>query len=81
MNPSAEYLSGYLENNGEILYISTSIAVDIASIHRVKGLEFQYIFIVVANKRKVPLASAIDHTDAISEQESITAEKFYFTLR
>jgi len=57
------------------------IAVDIASIHRVKGLEFQYVFIVAANQRKVPLAYAIDHTIAISEQESTTAENVYFTLR
>lgn len=28
-----------------------------------------------ANKRFVPLASAIDHTDAVSEQETLTAEK------
>ena len=52
-----------------------SITVDIATMHRVKRLEFQYVFIVAANKRIIPLASAIDHTDAISEQESITAEK------
>lgn len=49
--------------------------IRIATMHRVKGLEFQYVFIVAANKRIIPLASAIDHTDVISEQESITAEK------
>lgn len=49
--------------------------IRIATMHRVKGLEFQYVFIVAANNRIIPLASAIDHTDAISEQESITAEK------
>lgn len=49
--------------------------VRVATMHRVKGLEFQYVFIVAANKRIIPLASAIDHTDAVSEQESMTAEK------
>lgn len=49
--------------------------IRIATMHRVKGLEFQYVFIVAANNRIIPLASAIDHTDTISEQESITAEK------
>ena len=49
--------------------------IRVATMHRVKGLEFQYIFIVAANKRIVPLASAIDHTDSISKQETMTAEK------
>ena len=46
-----------------------------ATMHRVKGLEFQYIFVAAANKRIIPLASAIDHTDMVSEQETMTAEK------
>lgn len=56
--------------------------VRIATMHRVKGLEFQYVFIVAANSRLIPLASAIDHTDYVSEQESITSEKclFYVAL-
>ena len=49
--------------------------IRVATMHRVKGLEFQYVFVVAANKRIIPLASAIDHSDAISEQETITAEK------
>ena len=49
--------------------------IRIATMHRVKGLEFQYIFVVAANKRVIPLASAIDHTDTVSEQETTTAEK------
>ncbi|MDO4556711.1 MAG: 3'-5' exonuclease [Lachnospiraceae bacterium] len=49
-----------------------------ATMHRVKGLEFKYVFIVATNNRIVPLMSAIDHTDNISEQESITAEKCLF---
>ena len=43
--------------------------------HRVKGLEFQYVFIVSVNNRIVPLGAAIDHSDPIAEKESYTAEK------
>ena len=49
--------------------------IRVATMHRVKGLEFQYVFVVAANSRIIPLASAIDHTDVVSEQETITAEK------
>ena len=49
--------------------------IRVATMHRVKGLEFQYVFVVAANKRIIPLASAIDHTDSVSEQETLTAEK------
>ena len=47
----------------------------IATMHRVKGLEFKYVFIVAANNRIVPLISAINKTDAVSESESIASEK------
>lgn len=47
----------------------------IATMHRVKGLEFQYVFVVAMNKGIVPLPSAIAETDAVSKQETITAEK------
>lgn len=49
--------------------------IRIATMHRVKGLEFQYVFVVSVNNRIVPLASAIDHTDPVSEKETVTAEK------
>lgn len=49
--------------------------VRIATMHRVKGLEFRYVFVVSANYRIIPLATAIDHTDTVSEKESLTAEK------
>lgn len=49
--------------------------IRVATMHRVKGLEFQYVFVVAANGRIIPLVSAIDHTDAVSEQETMTAEK------
>ena len=47
----------------------------IATMHRVKGLEFKYVFIVAVNNRIVPLISAINKTDAVSESESIASEK------
>ena len=47
----------------------------VATMHRVKGLEFQYVFVAAVNKRIVPLYSAINRTDAISEAETMTAEK------
>lgn len=37
--------------------------------HRVKGLEFKYVFIAALNHRVVPLAAAINHMDPISEKE------------
>lgn len=46
-----------------------------ATMHRVKGLEFSYIFVTAANRRVIPLASAIDHTDVLSKAESLKAEK------
>ena len=46
-----------------------------ATMHRVKGLEFQYVFIAAVNDRIVPNAAAISHTDAVSEAESIASEK------
>ena len=49
--------------------------IRVATMHRVKGLEFQYVFVVAANNRIIPLAAAIDHTDKVSERETITAEK------
>ena len=47
----------------------------VATMHRVKGLEFKYVFIAAANSRIIPLPSAINKTDAVSEAESITSEK------
>ncbi|MDC7291105.1 ATP-dependent helicase [Blautia schinkii] len=43
--------------------------------HRVKGLEFKYVFVTAVNSRIVPLISAINKTDAVSEAESIASEK------
>ena len=75
--------SALLTKNGYSVYqIKRSKADDlshdgirIATMHRVKGLEFQYVFIVSANNRIVPLETAIDHSEPIAERESYTAEK------
>jgi len=47
----------------------------VATMHRVKGLEFKYVFIVAANHRIIPLPAAINKTDSVSEAESMTSEK------
>ena len=47
----------------------------VATMHRVKGLEFQYVFVAAVNSRVIPLPSAINKTDAISEAESTASEK------
>ncbi len=49
--------------------------IRIATMHRVKGLEFQYIFVVAANQNIIPFQKAIDRTDIVSERETMTAEK------
>lgn len=49
--------------------------VRVATMHRVKGLEFEYVFIAAVNNRIIPLATAINRADAVSEAESITSEK------
>jgi superfamily I DNA/RNA helicase/mRNA-degrading endonuclease RelE of RelBE toxin-antitoxin system len=46
-----------------------------ATMHRVKGLEFQCVFVAAVNSRVVPLASAINDTDEVSKQASLTSEK------
>ena len=49
--------------------------IRVATMHRVKGLEFKYVFVVAVNHRIVPLVSAINRTDLVSEAESLTSEK------
>ena len=43
--------------------------------HRVKGLEFKYVFIASAIEDVIPLKSAINHTDSVTEQDTLTSEK------
>lgn len=47
----------------------------VATMHRVKGLEFKCVFIAAVNNRIIPLLAAIRKTDSISEAESLTSEK------
>ena len=49
--------------------------VRVATMHRVKGLEFHHVFVVAVNSRVLPLSVAINQTDKVSEEESITSEK------
>ncbi|MDO4483990.1 MAG: 3'-5' exonuclease [Clostridia bacterium] len=43
--------------------------------HRVKGLEFNYMFLVGVNKNYLPLKSAIKSTDPVTKAEAITGER------
>ena len=49
--------------------------VRVATMHRVKGLEFRHVFVVAANKRTLPLASAITSDDPVVVAEAMTAER------
>jgi len=49
--------------------------IRVATMHRVKGLEFLFVFIVAANNRVIPLAGAIADYDVTSKKDSITSEK------
>ena len=49
--------------------------IRVATMHRVKGLEFPYMFIVAANNRIIPLAAAINESDPIARKESIISER------
>ena len=56
--------------------------VRLATMHRVKGLEFTCVFIVGMNKNNMPLKSAIQTSDPVSKEEAKTAERclFYVAL-
>lgn len=47
----------------------------VATMHRVKGLEFQYVFAAAVNNRVIPLPSAISNVDIVSKMESLNSEK------
>ena len=50
--------------------------VRVSTMHRVKGLEFQYIFVVSANEDKIPLKAVLDEgIDPVLEKEALTSEK------
>ena len=47
----------------------------VATMHRVKGLEFQYVFVAAVNNRVIPFPSAISNVDIVSKMESLNSEK------
>lgn len=49
--------------------------IRVATMHRVKGLEFQYVFAAAVNNKVIPNPEALDKTDKVSEAESIASEK------
>ena len=49
--------------------------VRMTTMHRIKGLEFQYVFVVALNDQVVPAIRAINKGDGASRQEALTAEK------
>lgn len=49
--------------------------VRIATMHRVKGLEFDYIFVAGVNKKVLPYGTSADYEDDISLEEFRTAER------
>jgi superfamily I DNA/RNA helicase len=49
--------------------------VRVATMHRVKGLEFSAIFIAAANQSVLPLSSAMDYNSDTTEIEALTSEK------
>lgn len=51
------------------------MGVRLATMHRVKGLEFTTVFIVAANKNYVPLKSAVNRTDLAEREAAMASER------
>ena len=51
------------------------IGVRLATMHRVKGLEFTTVFIVAANKNYIPLKSAVNRTDPAEREAAMASER------
>lgn len=51
------------------------MGVRLATMHRVKGLEFTIVFIVGANKNIIPLKSAVNRTDPAEREIAMTSER------
>lgn len=51
------------------------VGVRLATMHRVKGLEFTIVFVVAANKNYIPLKSAVNRTDPAEREAAITGER------
>ena len=51
------------------------MGVRLATMHRVKGLEFTTVFIVAANKNYIPLKSAVNRTDPAEKEAAMASER------
>ena len=51
------------------------MGVRLATMHRVKGLEFTTVFIVAANKNYIPLKSAVKRTDPAEREAAMDSER------
>ena len=51
------------------------MGVRLATMHRVKGLEFTIVYVVAANKNYVPLKSAVNRTDPTEREAAMTGER------
>ena len=51
------------------------MGVRLATMHRVKGLEFTSVFIVAANKNYIPLKSAVNRADPVEREAAMTRER------
>ena len=51
------------------------MGVRLATMHRVKGLEFTTVFIVAANKNYMPLKSAVNRTDPAEREAAMASER------
>lgn len=83
-NKLVEQYARFLENNGiaccRIVSHSThdqsKDGVRLATMHRVKGIEFDHVIVAAANEGIIPLSKAIDMLDnAIADQEAEAKER------
>ena len=51
------------------------VGVRIATLHRVKGLEFEYVFVAGASDDKLPAASALKNKEGVALDEALMAER------
>lgn len=51
------------------------MGVRLATMHRVKGLEFTIVFIVAANRNYLPLKSAVNRIDPAEKEAAMTGER------
>ena len=51
------------------------MGIRLATMHRVKGLEFTTVLIVAANKNYIPLKSAVNRTDPVEREAAMTGER------